>query len=281
MKSLWVVQNAETDRDNRVLSQIETFCDRNGIVLDAQALATKTAPMPPTFAGPVADLALVIGGDGTLLRAARKLAPLGIPVVGVNTGTLGFLVRIEAQKLESYLQRLHEGVYQIEEREMLTVQGVASPVLNDVVIKNGNPSRLTKLRFYIQETHVATYEADGLILATPTGSTAYTLSAGGPVVSPEVPAIVVTPICPHSLSAKAVVIPADKTVRVENASASQEALCAMDGQESFMVAPGESVTVEQAPTPLKMVTFCEPEDNFYLLMQKKLHWAVSPREKSR
>jgi NAD+ kinase len=139
---------------------------------------------------------------------------------------------------------------------------------------------MCSLRFYINETLVAVYDADGIIISTPTGTTAYTISAGGPVISPEVEALSITAICPHSLSAKPVVIPADKMLRVESVAKNHDVVVAIDGQESHILFPGQSIRVFRAPIAVKIVNFRMEEDNFYLLLKKKLHWGMNPRWKT-
>lgn len=152
--------------------------------------------------------------------------------------------------------------------------------LNDVVVKNANPSQLCRLRLFVNSTLVAVYDSDGLILSTPSGTTAYTMAAGGPVVSPEVDAISITPICPHSFSAKAVVVPFNKEFRVQSDERNQDVVFALDGTESGVLAPGESLLVMRAPIAFQMVRFERADDDFYSLLKRKLQWSMNPRWQS-
>lgn len=278
LQTVTLVQNISTDPENRYQEQVSSYLQSKGIEVNILIVESKDCPVIPEGAA-TPDLVIVLGGDGTFLRAARSFAGQQVPLVGINTGTLGFLTRIEADKIPLYLKLLLEGHYEIEERMMLSI-GDYDLALNDVVIKNANPSQMATLRLYINEQLTAIYDADGLIISTPTGSTAYTLSAGGPVISPEVEAISITPICPHSLSAKPIVIPADKCLRIESVPKNRQVVCAVDGQESGILHPGESLTICRSPIPLQMVNFQMEEDNFYLLLKKKLHWAMNPRWKT-
>lgn len=149
--------------------------------------------------------------------------------------------------------------------------------LNDVVVKNANPSQLCTLRLYVDNTLVAIYDADGLILSTPSGSTAYTMAAGGPVISPEVDAISITPICPHSFSAKAVVVPLNKEFRVESDTKNYDVVYAVDGLECGILKPGQFLTVCRSSITCRMINFERDDDDFYVLLKRKLHWAMNPR----
>lgn len=135
---------------------------------------------------------------------------------------------------------------------------------------------MASFRLFINETPVAAYDADGVIIATPTGSTAYTVSAGGPVISPQAAVLAITPICPHSLSNKPLIVPSDTRIRIEAASDNARMLLALDGMESGAIGPGESLTVEKAPEPMRFVVFGPKEEDFYWLLKTKLHWARNP-----
>lgn len=283
MKQITLIHNITTDPDNKYGSEVIGFFEANGIGVHHVKTEAKNSPDVPKEAEET-DLVLVLGGDGTFLRAAERFANKDVPLVGVNTGTLGFLTRIEANRLPEYLDHIIQNRYHLDKRIMLAVrwedhlQQVKNKLaLNDVLIKNANPGQLCTLKLYINDTLVALYDADGIVVSTPTGSTAYNLSAGGPIISPEIEAISITPICPHSFSSKAVVVPADKTIRVESHEKNREVFMALDGAEFGTLNPGESIEIIHSPTPLQVVEFDTPEDNFYLLLQKKLHWSMNPR----
>jgi NAD+ kinase len=289
LQQITLVQNTTTDPSDIYASQVLTYCAVHQIQVFHLKVSGKIAPeVPPEAAHP--DLVIVLGGDGTFLRTARCFVRNHVPLVGVNTGTLGFLTYINVNALDDYLDRLRLGDYTLDERVMLeSVAGASSeslasanaPVealaMNDVVVKNANPSQLCTLRLYVNDVPVAIYDADGLILSTPSGSTAYTMAAGGPVISPEVNAIAITPICPHSFSAKAVVVPLDKVFRVESATSNYDVVYALDGLESGLLKAGQSLQITRSPLTCRMVRFGQEADDFYALLKRKLHWAMNPR----
>jgi NAD+ kinase len=231
------------------------------------------------------DLIIVVGGDGTFLRTAQCYAPAEIPMIGINRGNLGFLTRIETEAIEKYLAQLLAGDFHREERMLLEVQ--CSPLsdkeapmiaLNDVVIKTANPSQMARLELFIDEFPVACYDADGIIISTPTGSTAYNLAAGGPVLVPGVAALAITPICPHSLTAKPIVVPASSNIRIEAVKRNiHPIMFSLDGQDPLPVASGESLYIQESNSALQLLGFDQPEDNFYWLLRKKLQWGSNPR----
>lgn len=232
--------------------------------------------------GLLPDAVIVIGGDGTFLRTARVFAEDGIPMVGINRGHLGFLTRIEVNELEASLSRLLEGDYSIEERAMLSVQmpnGGNSWALNDVVLKGESPSQLIRLDLWLANALVAELDADGLIISTATGSTAYNLAAGGPVLSPTLGAFCVTPICPHSFAAKPILVPVKTPIRVVSAKTnSQNVVCSADGQAVASLAPGEALLLSCSDKSLPWISFdANREASFYHLLSAKLGWADNPR----
>jgi NAD+ kinase len=291
LKHITLVQNLSTDPDSRYANEVLGFLAQRGVRVSLLQVLGKSCPeVPPEAAQP--DLVIVLGGDGTFLRAARKFVLQQVPLVGVNTGALGFLTHIEANRLPFYLDLLLKGQYILDDRIMLSIQsygaGNAMPgiphnealALNDVVVKNANPSQLCRLHLYVNDNPVAVYDSDGLILSTPSGTTAYNMAAGGPVISPEVDAISITPICPHSFSAKAVVVPINKEFRVESDRKNQDVVFALDGLECGVLKPGESLVVVRAEIPFKMVNFQQQEDDFYSLLKRKLQWSMNPRWQS-
>lgn len=292
LKHITLVQNVSTDPQSMYAKQVLDFFTQHGVHVSHLQVMGKDCPnVPQEAANP--DLVIVIGGDGTFLRAARKFVLQQVPLVGINTGALGFLTHIEADRLQFYLELLIEGKYALEPRMMLSIKNVEADeathksgicdealALNDIVVKNANPSQLCRLHLFVNDTLVAVYDSDGLILSTPSGTTAYTLAAGGPVVSPEVDAISITPICPHSFSAKAVVVPFNKEFRVESDLKNQDVMFALDGLECGILKPGESVVVVRAPFAFKMVNFRRQEDDFYSLLKRKLQWSMNPRWES-
>lgn len=230
------------------------------------------APFPVEHAG--VELVVVLGGDGTLLRAAKAVAPLGLPVLGVNTGHLGFLTEFEEAELWPELDEILAGHWQVEKRMMLRARIVRdgveienSEALNDVVVTRGPLARMVHFTAEVAGVPVAEYAADGLIVATPTGSTAYSLSAGGPIVHPGQEVFLLTPICPHTFNARSLVLPATETIAVRMLNRS-EVVLTIDGQPGGEFEPGDVLLVERAPEVARLVrrhTF-----RFYDVLRRKL-----------
>ena len=229
------------------------------------------------------EMLVVFGGDGTILHAARQAAPAGIPILGVNLGGFGFLAEVHDRAVDDALLRVLAGDYRVDERMMLQGQvcrrgnGDAGErvvrellALNDVVVTKSGYARLLRIRTEINEEHLATHLADGLIVATPTGSTAYSLSAGGPILHPDLQAIVLTPICAHTLNARAVVLTADQaiTIRVEPTGA--PSVLTVDGQEGEPLEPDDIVRVARAACRTRLVRL--GRTGFYRLLRDKLAW---------
>ena len=233
------------------------------------------------------DLLLTLGGDGTLLRGARLVAPLGIPVLGVNLGRLGFLTSLSPEDLEAGLTRLMTGETVLDDRMVLQVEAETRSgkvdggylALNDVVLHRGGVARMIRMRIHTHGEEVGTYSADGIILATPTGSTAYSLSAGGPIVPPNLDCILATPICPHTLAVRPLILSADDTITVEVLSPTEELILTIDGQEGANLMPGDRLVVRRAPLPLHVVRF--PGQTFFSTLRRKLAWGdLGEREKA-
>ncbi len=226
------------------------------------------------------DLVLVMGGDGTFLAAARLMAPLGVPLLGVNLGGFGFLAEEETDAVLAGIDRLLAGEFDIEERMMLRASvrrgGVRCAYytgLNDAVIATGSFRRLTRLELYAGGKHVAHFAADGLIIATPTGSTAYSLSAGGPICEPRVEAILITAICPHTLHTRPLVVGADSELEVlvePGRQPPEDLALTVDGQETVKLLPGDRVEVVQAEYRARLVRL--GHGTFYDRLRTKLRW---------
>ncbi len=220
-----------------------------------------------------ADFILVLGGDGTILSVSRVAAEKDIPVVGINLGRLGFLAEIEQDALENGLNRLFSGEYVIEERMMIETElgdGKKSKALNDVVITRANVSlRILELDVPIDDEYLDDFKADGIIIATPTGSTAYSLSAGGPIIDPALPSMTITPICPHKMYSRAIIIPPSKTVTVTcKSSRENEAVVAADSEILGTLSKNELVTVKLSTHKLKLIRL--NGDCFYGALRRKL-----------
>ncbi|MCL5115822.1 MAG: NAD(+)/NADH kinase [Firmicutes bacterium] len=203
---------------------------------------------------------VVLGGDGTLLRAAKELAPLNTPILGVNLGHLGFLTEVEVPELYAALTAVLRGEYALDQRYLLAAQVVRDnqvlaqfEAMNDVVVAKGPFARLINLETFVDSAYVATYPADGLIIATPTGSTAYSLSAGGPILAPDLDVMVLTPICPHSFFDRSIVLDRHQEVRIRIRSIHRDTLVTIDGQEVHPLEDGDEVVVMASPTTIRLI----------------------------
>ena len=224
------------------------------------------------------DLIISLGGDGTLLRAARLAATEDMPVFGVNLGGLGFLTQIGIDDLEKSLEKLYQERYFLDERMMLSciVKRREKEIknftaLNDVVIGKGAFARIICLTTYVNNDYVITYSADGLVVSTPTGSTAYSLSAGGPIVKPNINSIILTPICPHTLSARPFIIGEDDHVKITLEVSEEEVMITIDGQEGFTLEPNDEVIIKKSDHKARLITF--KEKSFYANLREKLRWS--------
>lgn len=223
----------------------------------------------------LADCLVVLGGDGTLLNTARVFAPVGIPILGVNLGKLGFLTEVEIPEMFRGLERFLSGQYRLDERMMLRTRIFRSGryieeflALNEIVVTKGVLARIIRLSVYFEETYVDTYLADGLIIATPTGSTAYSLSAGGPLVSPNIDTLIMTPICPHTLYARSLLLPEDGKVKVVVEADHNETMLTIDGQYGYTLREEDEIIVSKADCVTKLVRLSDR--NFYEVLHQKL-----------
>jgi NAD+ kinase len=240
----------------------------------------------PSFDNVALDALITFGGDGTLLRGARLLGGRETPILGVNLGRVGFLTTATRDTLDQALQALVAGRYDIERRQALRA-GIRDPegetrstqmAVNDVAVHKGGVARVIRVNVFIQGENVGPYSADGIIVATPTGSTAYSLSAGGPIVVPGVEAMVVTPIAAHTLAVRALVVPASYRIVIEPmAGWADDLLVSFDGQTGSTLAPGESVEVCRSDHRVCLIRL--GDDGFFTRMRQKLHWGdLSGRE---
>ncbi len=224
-----------------------------------------------------ADLLLVLGGDGTLLDVARKAGTRDVPILAANLGTLGFLSAVGVQDLDDALERSLAGRMQVEERMRLEVRLQRAGrgegpwlALNDAVITKGALARIIDLTTRADDEDVTTYHADGLIVSTPTGSTAYSLSAGGPILVPGVRALVLTPICPHTLTQRPLVLADSARIEVTVQPRGGEVQLTVDGQEGVPLEPGDVVEVRRSEHPVRLIV--PPERNRFEVLRRKLRW---------
>ncbi|MBF0627807.1 MAG: NAD(+)/NADH kinase [Magnetococcales bacterium] len=223
------------------------------------------------------DIVVVIGGDGTFIAAARAAEEVDVPLLGINMGRLGFLTDTSRDSMYAAMARVLAGEYRIEERMRLSVEVVrhgnttlVCRVLNDVVVHKGELARMIEFDVAMDGQFVFSSRADGLIVSTPTGSTAYALSAGGPIVHPGLNAILLVPICPHTLTNRPIVVPGTGTVRITLTNNGQDRLLTLDGQSGFPLVDGDEILVRRSSRPLRVLH--APNRNHYTVLREKLHW---------
>lgn len=272
-----------------VLEQVAIAAPYRGITLYSEPrLESFWNRDVPSFDSVDLDALITFGGDGTLLRGARLLGGRETPILGVNLGRVGFLTTATRETLDAALEALVTGKFEIERRQALRAairdaEGETRSTqmaMNDVTVHKGGVARVIRVNVFIQGDNVGPYSADGIIVATPTGSTAYSLSAGGPIVVPGVEAIIVTPIAAHTLAVRPLVVPATYRIVVEPiAGWSDDLLVSVDGQTGTTLAPGESVDVCRADHRVCLIRL--GGDGFFGRMRQKLHWGdLSGRQQS-
>jgi NAD+ kinase len=251
-----------------------TYDEESATSLDPPA-ASKAEPRGQLAKS--SDLLLVLGGDGTLLAAARVAAPHGIPILPINLGSLGFLTSFTLQELYPALEETLAGRFSVSERVMLSValrrEGRVidrRSVLNEAVINKGALARMIEMELRIDGDFVCRYRIDGLIVASPTGSTAYSLSAGGPIVHPAVEAIVITPICPHTLSDRPVVVRDTSQIEVRLLGDTDSVFLTLDGQKGIPMQPADHVDISRAKEKLKLIQ--PPRKSYFEILRSKLKW---------
>jgi NAD+ kinase len=220
------------------------------------------------------DLIIVLGGDGTFLSVARQAVEAQVPVAGFNLGTLGFLTEMKKESLEESLTDIFLGKAKISQRKLLQIsfKNQLYTALNDVVINKGAIARVVKLLLKIDDATVTEVKGDGIIISTPTGSTAYSISAGGPIVSPEVNGIIITPICPHSLTFRPLVVRDNTFVTVQLLTPHMDTYVTIDGQTVLPLNFEDTITVGTYPRQLLMLV--APEINYFKLLSDKLNWGI-------
>ena len=224
-----------------------------------------------------ADLIVSLGGDGTLLNIAPLVERPDVPILGVNMGGLGFITEVAVDELESILIKTLDGDYEVEKRMTLEIRVHSRKrklhkfrVLNDAVITKGARSRIIDLETYVGEDYLCTYRADGLIISTPTGSTAYSLAAGGPILEPALGAIILSPICPHTLTNRPIVVPSKAAVRVTLRSFGDTVILSPDGQQGVRLNNGDKVEARDYGLPVSLIKI--PSRSYYEILRGKLKW---------
>lgn len=220
----------------------------------------------------------VLGGDGTFLSAVRWVGDAPIPILGVKFGEVGFLAETAEENLFPVARQVLSGQFKTELRMRLSVEilrngkkRAGETVLNDLVINKGALARLSDIKTFIDDNYLTTYRADGLIVATPTGSTAYSLAAGGPVIHPRVPGILMTPICPFTLTNRPLIVPETACIRIELLEGATDILLTFDGQAGLEINERDTILIEKGTHPIRMITL--PGENYFDLLKAKLRWS--------
>ncbi len=258
--------------------QIETFLDLDTAEAIGHPLHYPQADIPAQV-----DFIMVLGGDGTLLSVTRLLEDHNIPILGVNLGSLGFLTETTVQELFARLTKVLEGDYVLQDRIRLTTsihrQGevLTQPrVLNDVVINKGALARILSMEIYVDDLYLTTYRADGLIVSTPTGSTAYSMAAGGPILYPDLHALIITPICPYTLSHRPIVLPDTAKIEVILQTPDEDVLVTLDGQIGIELHYRDVVEIQQATQPIQLIRTTK-QDRYFHVLRTKLKWGEAIR----
>jgi NAD+ kinase len=274
--------NSEKDSFKAIVKQAARLIRAAGRELCSDAVTAQSSGIAATICPDAAtlsrrvDLLLVFGGDGTLLRAAREIAGSRTPILGVNIGSLGFLTATACDQLPSALQQVWRGQFTYESRALIQATGVCSKrgvdlsALNDIVVSRGIASRLIELGVRVDGDPLTRYRCDGLIFSTPTGSTAYSLAAGGAVAFPTAQVIEITPICPHTLSNRSLILPLSARIEVKVVSLKPATILSADGQVVSELAAGDLITIRRSRRSVRLVhlassSFCET-------LRRKLHW---------
>ncbi len=265
-----------------VLSTLIDAAPRFGIELYFEKDLLGLADGKPMEKPASLDALLTLGGDGTLLRGARLIASHQVPILGVNLGRLGFLTCCAADQLTDALDHLARKEYTAEQRMALAASidradGGAREswvALNDVVVHKGGVARIASLKVGVNGEPIATYAADGVVISTPTGSTAYSLSAGGPVVFPTLESILVTPVSPHTLAIRPLLLPAESEVTVQREDGPTDIMITVDGQVGSKFGMDETLRVHRAGRPILIIRF--PSSSFFATLRKKLGWGGLP-----
>lgn len=276
-------KSAHAERLFAILSSYgdEVYVERDfyRFLCEAQPFSFEPAGIIDSLEKLEVDMAISLGGDGTFLKAANCVGATGTPIVGINTGRLGFLADVSADEMDTFFANLHEGRYSVRERSLLeltTSNDTEQPTyaLNEVTLSKHDSSSMIAVHTHVGGEHLATYMGDGLIIATPTGSTAYSLSAGGPIIYPQSEVFVLTAVAPHSLNVRPIVIADDKTIELRIESRSGSFLVAIDGI-SRSYPEHTTITLRKAAHTICVVK--QEGNTFFHTLQKKMKWGSDPR----
>jgi len=284
-RKIGLIANFDKPASRAVVLRAAALIARSGrVVLAEQQTARMAGLSCAVFPDPAAlareaGLLLVFGGDGTMLRAVHELHGLDTPILGINVGRLGFLTAVSSNDLPDALEKIWQKDFVIESRPLIEAAGecrgkaIQMSAFNDIVISHGAVSRVIELDVSVDDQPLTRYRGDGLIVSSPTGSTAYSLSAGGPIISPEARVFAITPICPHAVSNRSVIIGSDSIVRVKLLSRQMETIIAADGQLQATLSADDAITIRRSRRSAKLLRL--GGSSFFAAVRKKLHWSGS------
>jgi len=285
IKKIGIIANIEKEKSAECALLLRDWALKQGIeVLLEEGIAGKIGEDSGLDRRKLAsrvDLLVVMGGDGTILRTVRFVSEYNIPIVGINLGEFGYLTEVNLNEMFSALELICRGNYQTEKRMMLDItislgeETVRQQsILNDVVITRGNLSRILDLETTVNGRYLTTFRDDGIIISTPTGSTAYSLSAGGPIVFPEQDSFIINPICPHTLTNRPIIIPDNVVIKVILWTKGQGATLTLDGQVSYTMKSGDSMVIKKSRYVTNLVS--SPHRDYMEILRTKLKWGGSP-----
>jgi NAD+ kinase len=278
MSSVGIFGNPKTRLAGQLADRLAQLCARRGreVFLEEPFVSAAGVSLKAEEVAARCELALVLGGDGTFIRVVRTLGERQVPLFGVNLGRLGYLTEFTVDEAPQELERVLRGQFTTQLRSRLRVRLIRSGetafdgmALNDAVISALGMNRLIELRALLNNQLVAIYRADGLIVSTPTGSTAYSLSAGGPILLPETAALVLSPICPHTLSMRPLVVPQESLIEISIDKFADGVHVSLDGQRAEVIQPGDRLLMGKADHGILLV---EPQRNTFEILRAKLHW---------
>jgi NAD+ kinase len=278
-RRLGVVGHLDYNGLSEILALLAREAPARGYTLAVEESLLPHVPGAARLANPDGlDALFTLGGDGTLLRGARFLGGAPVPIIGVNIGKLGFLTSCQHDEFDAALEAFERREFRVERRMVLeaTSMSVAGHIgmrmraLNDVVVHKGGFARVLRLRVFVNDELIGAFAADGVVIATPTGSTAYSLSASGPIVFPTFDSLIITPVAPHTLALRPTILPPDATVRLEVDDAPSEVLVTGDGQVGSLLGVGQSLTVHRSNRPVHLVRFTG--SSFFSRLRRKLGW---------
>jgi NAD+ kinase len=285
IKKIGIVANIEKEKISDHVKSLKKWLEEKGVEVFLEMEISRKVANSVGFKwnelAKKSEMVVALGGDGTMLRTAHYLAGHRVPVLGINLGSFGYLTEVNLNEIHSTLELILSGKFVTEKRMMLdvsikhekTVTNVGS-VLNDVVINRGDLSRMNELEMEVNGSYLTTYKGDGLIVSTPTGSTAYSLSAGGPIVFPGNDLIIVNPICPHTLTNRPIIFSEDSTLKIILWSKDKGAMLTLDGQEAYKIKSGDVVTIKKSRHATTLVL--SPYRSYGEILRSKLGWGDLP-----